>query len=272
MIMFDNSKGTALVTGASSGIGAIYADRLASRGYNLILVARNRARLDTLAAGITDRTGRSVEVVAADLSLKADLARVETILRTDASVTLLVNNAGIGAPVPTWEADVDLMEQMIDINVTALMRLTYAAVPGFVARGQGTVVNIASTVALAPEFLLNGVYGGSKAFVLALSASLHNELGDKGVRVQVVLPGATATDFWDSSGVPLAGVPTEIVMPAEAMVDAALAGLDLGENVTIPALPDTAAWDAFEGARTVMVPNLSRAVPAERYHPFPAAA
>src|SRR5687768_3465802 len=131
--MFGNDKGTALVTGASSGIGAIYADRLASRGYNLILVARNRARLDALAAEITDRTGRSIEVVAADLSHKSDLTRLEAVLKTDASVTLLVNNAGVGAPVPTWEADVDLMEKMIDINVTALMRLTYAAVPGFVA-------------------------------------------------------------------------------------------------------------------------------------------
>ena len=186
--MFGDSEGTALVTGASSGIGAIYADRLASRGYNLILVARNRARLDALAARITDRTGRSVEVVAADLGSKADLARVETILRTDASITLLVNNAGIGAPVPTWEADADLMEQMIDINITALMRITYAAVPGFVARGEGTIINIASTVALAPEFLLNGVYGGTKAFVVALSASLHNELADKGVRVQACCP------------------------------------------------------------------------------------
>src|SRR5918993_818952 len=270
--MLNNIIGTALVTGASSGIGAIYADRLASRGFNLILVARNRTRLDALASAITDRTGCSVEVVAADLALQMDLARIETILKTDASITLLVNNAGIGAPVPTWEADVDLMEQMIDINVTALMRLTYVAVPGFVARGQGTVINIASTVALAPEFLLNGVYGGTKAFVVALSASLHNELSDKGVRVHAVLPGATATEFWDISGVPLAGVPTEIVMPATAMVDAALAGLDLGETVTIPALPDDAAWNAYEGARAAMVPNLSRAVPAERYRPIPAAA
>jgi short-subunit dehydrogenase len=271
IFMNPSVKGTALVTGASAGIGAIYADRLASRGYNLILVARNRARLDALASAITDRTGQSVEVISSDLTVKADLERVEAILKADAGITLLVNNAGIGAPVPTWEANVDLMAQMVDINITALMRLTYAAVPGFVARGGGTVVNIASTVALAPEFLLNGVYGGTKAFVLALSASLHNELAAKGVRVQVVLPGATATDFWDISGVPLAGVPTEIVMPAEAMVDAALAGLDLGETVTIPALPDTAAWKAFEGARAAMVPNLSRATPAERYRHVPAA-
>lgn len=270
--MVGSKKGTALVTGASSGIGAIYADRLASRGYDLILVARKKTRLDALASAITARTGRSVEVIAADLAATADLARVEAILRTDADITLLVNNAGIGAPVPTWEADVDLMAQMVDLNITALMRLTYAAVPGFVARKTGTIINIASVVALAPEFLLNGVYGASKAFVVALSASLHTELADKGVRVQVVLPGATATEFWDISGVPLAAVPTEIVMPAEAMVDAALAGLDLGETVTIPALPDAAIWNAFEGARAAMVPNLSHAVPAARYRQVPAAA
>lgn len=267
--MLGTIMGTALVTGASSGIGAVYADRLAVRGYNLILVARNRDRLDAQAAGISDRTGRSVEVVAADLSSKPHLAKIESILRTDASITLLVNNAGIGASVPTWQVDLDLMEQLIDINITALTRLTYAAVPGFVARGQGTIVNIASVVALAPEFLLNGVYGGSKAFVMALSASLQNELATKGVRVQVVLPGATATDFWDTSGVPLAGLPTEIVMSPEAMVDAALVGLDRGETVTIPALPDIADWEAFERARTAIVPQLSRAVPAVRYRAVP---
>jgi hypothetical protein len=263
--MINNSKGTALVTGASAGIGALYADRLAKRGYNLILVARNRDRLDALAKRITDDTGRSVEVVAADLSHKADLARVETMLKTDASITLVVNNAGIGAPVPTWQADVDLMEQMIDINVTALTRLSYAAAPGFVARGAGIIINIASVVALAPELLLNGVYGASKAFVIALSASLRAELADKGVQVQAVLPGATATDFWDSSGVPLAGVPAEMTMGAADMVDAALVGLDLGEAVTIPSLPDINDWKTYDGARVVLGPNLSRAHPAERY-------
>jgi short-subunit dehydrogenase len=270
--MVSEINGKALVTGASAGIGAIYADRLAARGYDLILVARDRTRLDDLAAGITDRTGRSVQVVAADLSSKPDLARVERIVETDARIRLLVNNAGVGAPVPTWKADPDLMERMIAINVTALMRLTYAAVPGFVARGKGTVVNIASTVALAPEFPLNGVYNGTKAFVLALSASLRTELAGTDVRVQAVLPGATATDFWDLSGVPLASVPAGIVMPVEAMVDAALAGLDLGEAVTIPSLSDMAAWDAYEAARGALVAGLPRAVPAARYRPVPAAA
>lgn len=269
--MISEAKGTAVITGASSGIGAVYADRLAARGYDLILVARDRGRLEAVARRITDEAGRSVEVIAADLAVNEGRGRVETILRSDASLTLLVNNAGIGAPTPTWAADIDLLEQVIDINVTAMTRLSYAAVPGFIARGGGTIINVASIVGLAPELLLNGVYGASKAFATALSASLHHELSDKGVRVQAVLPGAIATNFWDLSGVPLAGVPSGIVMYAEDMVDAALAGLDLGETVTVPSLPDFADWQAFEAARTMLLPNLSRTTPADRYRtPTPA--
>ncbi|WP_034158988.1 SDR family NAD(P)-dependent oxidoreductase [Sphingomonas sp. ERG5] len=259
-----SNKGTAVVTGASTGIGAIYADRLARRGYDLIVVARSRDRLDTLAARITSETGRSVEVIAADLGDKAGLARVEDLLRTDASITLLVNNAGVGAAATLLDADIDKMEEMITLNVTALTRLTYAVAPGLVARGGGTIVNIASIVAIGPE-ILNGVYGGSKAFVLALSQSLHHELGDKGIRVQAVLPGATATDFWDVAGISIAHLPSEIVMQATDMVDAALAGLDAGELVTIPALPDIADWDAYEAARQTLLPNLSHTQPAARY-------
>lgn len=133
-----------------------------------------------------------------------------------------VNNAGIGAPAPTWSADLDVMGQVNAVNVTALTRLTFAAAPGFAARGRGAIINIASVVALVPE-LLNGVYGGSKAYVLALTMSPHKVLAEKGVRVQAVLAAATATDFWDLSGVPLSGVPTEITMRADDMVDAALA-------------------------------------------------
>lgn len=259
-----NSKGTALITGASSGIGAIYADRLARRGYDLILVARNRARLDALAERLTDETGRAVEVIAADLGSKDDLAGVETVLRTDAGITMVVNNAGIGATAPLLASDVDKMEEMITLNVNALTRLTYAAAPGFVARGTGTIINIASIVGIAPE-RLNGVYGASKAFVLAFSLSLQNELADRNIRVQAVLPGATATDFWGIAGTPLEHVPTDIVMPAEDMVDAALAGLDLGEHITIPSLPDARDWEAYEAARQKLIPGLSRNVPATRY-------
>ncbi|WOS65022.1 SDR family NAD(P)-dependent oxidoreductase [Sinorhizobium fredii] len=262
--MTQHSKGTALITGASSGIGAIYADRLARRGYDLILVARNSARLNELAKRLTDETGRAVEVVAVDLGNKADLGRVEQILQTDASITLLVNNAGVGATGPLLASNVDKMEEMIALNVNALTRLTYAAVPGFVARGTGAIINIASIVGIAPE-LLNGVYGGSKAFVLAFTLSLQKELADKNIRIQAVLPGATATDFWGIAGTPLEHVPREIVMPAEDMVDAALAGFDLGEPITIPSLPDAADWESYEAARQNLMPHLSRNIPAARY-------
>jgi short-subunit dehydrogenase len=260
----NETKGTALITGASSGIGSLYADRLARRGFDLILVARNSDRLRALASRLADETGRSVEIVTADLRNKADLARVETILRTDASITALVNNAGVGATAPLLSSDVGQMEEMIALNVTALTRLTYAAVPGFAARGTGTIVNISSTAAIAPE-ILNGVYGGTKAFVLTFSQSLHHELAGKGIRIQAVLPGATATEFWGIAGLPVEHLPQGIVMPAEEMVDAALAGLDQGELITIPALPNAGDWEAFEAARQTLVPNLSFATPAARY-------
>lgn len=257
-------KGTALITGASSGIGAVYADRLARAGYDLILVARRADRLRSLAQSLTTRTGRSVEVVAADLTDPSDLARVEDVLRRDASITMLVNNAGVGATAPLLQSGVAEMDRMITLNVNVLTRLAYAAAPAFVARGAGVIVNIASIVAIAPE-LLNGVYGGSKAFVLAFSQSLQHELADKGVRVQAVLPGATATDFWDVAGMPVQHLPQEIVMSVDDLVDAALAGLEQGETVTIPALADLAQWDAFERARKAMAPQLSRSRPADRY-------
>jgi short-subunit dehydrogenase len=260
-----NSKGTALITGASSGIGAIYADRLARRGFDLILVARNRERLNDLANRLADETGRAIEVVPADLGKKEDLKRIEALLQSDASITVLINNAGVGATAPLLASDVDKMEDMITLNVSALTRLTYAAAPGFVARGTGTIINIASIVGVAPE-LLNGVYGGTKAFVLAFTLSLQKELADNNIRIQAVLPGATATDFWGIAGTPLDHVPSEIVMQAEDMVDAALAGLDQGEVITIPALPDAGDWAAYEAARQKLMPNLSRSAPAARYN------
>ncbi|RZT39101.1 SDR family NAD(P)-dependent oxidoreductase [Cupriavidus agavae] len=256
--------GTALVTGASSGIGALYAERLARRGHDLILVARNRAKLDTLAARLSDATGRAVEVLPADLNDRASLATVEAKLRDDASITLLVNNAGVGTHTPLLDSDVEQMTRMIELNVTALTRLTYAAVPGFVARGTGAIINIASIVSIAPE-VLNGVYGGSKAFVQAFSQSLHHELAAKGVRVQAVLPGATATDFWETGGLAVEHLDPAIVMPAADMVDAALVGFDRGELITIPSLHAVEHWQAYEAARQAMAGVLSRNTPAPRY-------
>jgi len=257
-------KDTALITGASSGIGAVYADRLARRGHDLILVARNRARLDGLATRLTRETGRQVEVLSADLTLPADLRRVEARLRSDSAITLLLNNAGFGATAALLDSDPDQIERMIQLNVVALTRLTHAAAPGFVARGRGTLINIASIVALSPE-LLNGSYSGSKAYVVNLSQSLHHELGGKGVRVQVVLPGAIRTEFWDIAGLPVSNLPQEMVMSADDLVDAAIAGLDAGELITIPSLPDVGDWQRLDAARLALVPKLSRVQPAVRY-------
>ena len=262
--MTQTYQGTALITGASSGIGALYAEQLAHKGYDLILVARDRARLDALAARITTATRRTVEVLAADLADPAQRAIVEAKLRDDASITLLVNNAGVGTHTPLLDSDVERMEQMIALNVTALTRLAYAAMPGFVARGKGGIINISSIVAIAPE-VLNGVYGGSKAFVLAFSQSLHHELAGKGIRVQAVLPGATATDFWATGGLPLEHLPANIVMRAEDLVRSALVGFERGELVTIPSLQDVAHWDVYEGARKALAPHLSANTPAQRY-------
>lgn len=260
----DISRGTAMVTGASSGIGAIYADRLAARGYDLILVARDAARLDAIRSELSAATGRQVETVIADLRDSAQRHGVEQLLRTRSDITMLVNNAGVGAVTPLLDSDVDAMERMIDINVTALTRLSYAAAPGFVARGGGTIINIASVVAVYPE-LLNGVYGASKAYVLALSQSLQQELADKNVRVQVVLPGATATEFWNTAGLPHENLPQEMVMEADQMVDAALSGLDIGEGVTIPALREFAEWEQYDSLRRELSKGISLSSAADRY-------
>jgi short-subunit dehydrogenase len=262
--MTGSIKGTALITGASSGIGAIYADRLARRGYDLILVARSEDALTTVAQDLSGATGREVNTIRADLSLKSDVLNVEEVLRTNPAITMLVNNAGIGAVEPLLTSNVEDMERMITVNVTALTRLVYAAAPSFVARGHGTIVNMASALGIAPE-ILNGVYGATKAYVIALTLSLQKELVPKSVRVQAVLPGAVETPFWAASGGSLANLPEQIVMKADDAVDAALAGLDIGEIITLPSVPDAEDWDAYEAARQKLMPNLSRKVPAARY-------
>jgi short-subunit dehydrogenase len=259
-----NSRGTALITGASTGIGAVYADRLAKRGYDLILVARSHDKLDAVAKQIQAATDRKVEILQADLTAPSDVKRVAERLVTDASITALVNNAGVAALGKLVESDPDSVDKMIQLNVTALTRLALAAAPAFAARGNGLIINISSVVAFLPE-RFNGSYSGTKAYVLNLSTALKGELADKGVTVQVVLPGATATPIWEKAGVPIHTLPEEIVMSTEDMVDASLSGLDRGEFVTIPSLPDVVDFEEFEKARFALAPNLSRKVPAARY-------
>lgn len=257
-------KGTVLITGASSGIGAVYADRFAARGHDLILVARNSPRLGQVAARLRADHSVRVEEVIADLSERSGLAAVESILASDATITHLVNNAGFGSASPLHASSVDAMENMVAINVLAPLRLTYAAVPAFKARGRGTIINIASIVAIGPE-ILNGVYGGTKSFVLAFSQSLRKELAGTGISVQVVLPGATGTEFWDVAGMPASNLPQDWVMSADDLVDAALLGLDRGEFATVPSLMDEGEWEAWEAARGQMLPHLSSAIVAPRY-------
>jgi len=259
-----NRKGTALITGASSGIGAIVADRMAKRGHDLILVARDEERLNSVAIRVSNETGRSARCIVADLTKKADREIVEQLLRDDANITVLVNNAGVGGPTPLLDADSDRLERMVDLNVTALVRLSHAVLPAFLNRGGGAIVNVASVVGIVPE-ILNGVYGGTKAFVIAFSRSLHKEFGGRGIRIHVILPGATATDFWDTAGTPLEQVPREMVMRADEMVDATLAGFDQGELITIPSLPEVTDWEAYEAARQNLIPKLSLSRPAARY-------
>ena len=185
-------------------------------------------------------TGRRIETISADLTKnREDVQRVAERLRTDPTITALVNNAGTASVGKLLDSKIDDLEAMIYLNVTALTRLALAAMPGFVARKNGLLINIASVVALAPE-LLNGTYSGTKAYVVNFTQALKNEVEGKGVTVQAVLPGATATPLWEKAGRPVEHLPSEIVMTAEDMVDASLAGLDQHELITIPSLPDIA--------------------------------
>ena len=256
--------GTALITGASTGIGATYADRLARRGYDLILVSRNQAALEQLAARLTADAGVSVRVLASDLTVGADLRRVEAVLRDDPSITVLINNAGAATLGALATADIERLDREIQLNIVAPTRLSRAVLPGFIARNRGTLINIASVMSqmVQPG---NSVYGGTKAYLLHFSEVLAAELRASAIRVQAVLPGATATGLWNGSGVELKDLPGEIVMNVGDMVDAALSGLDQGEAITIPSLPDTGDWQRLVKARDDLRPNLSRKHPAARY-------
>lgn len=258
------SQGTALVTGASSGIGAIYAERLAARGFDLLLVARDEQRLEAAASKLRAEHGVQVEVLKADLTQKDDVLKLEQRLRSDSSISLLLNNAGVAADGLLANADTEQLERLIQLNVTSVTRLASAAAASFAKAGRGTIINIASVVALFPE-RFNATYSASKAYVLSLTQSLNAELNGTGVQVQAVLPGVTRTEIWERSGIDASGIPAEMIMEAGEMVDAALSGLDQDELITIPSLPDAADWDAFVAARLVLAPNLSKSKAATRY-------
>lgn len=251
-----------LITGASSGIGAVYAERFAARGHNLVLVARDKARLDTLAAKLRDAHGISVDVLPADLTELRDIEAVETRLREDATIGILVNNAGAAQSGGFIQQSSESVARLVALNTTALVRLASAIAPRLVAAGEGSIINIGSVVGLAPELNMT-VYGATKAFVQFLSQGLTLELGPKGVYVQAVLPAATRTEIWDRAGIDINQLPE--VMEVGDMVDAALLGFDRRENVTIPPLQDSAYWDTLQGARQALLGNLKQSTVAPRY-------
>ena len=253
----------ALITGASTGIGKSYAQRLGRRGYDLVLVARDKARLEALAAELRSGGAQS-EVLVADLTQSADVVQVEKKLENDGALTFFLNNAGIATVEPHLHTKVETIDRLVALNVTAATRLALAAGRAFTARKSGIIVNMASAVALNPE-RFNGVYSGSKAFLLALSHALTRELNANGVTIQTVLPGIIRTEIWERSGKDVSTLPPERTMDVDELVDAALKGLDLGERITIPSLPDVQDLADAETARLKLGPNLSWKHPAARY-------
>lgn len=253
---------TVLITGASSGIGATYAERFARRGHDLVLVARDKARMELLADHLRRENGVAIDVLQADLTKPAELAAVETRLRNDDRIGILVNNAGAGLAGGFEKQATDDLERLVALNTTAVVRLASAVAPRFVKSGAGAIINISSVVGLVPEFGQT-VYGATKAFVLFLSQGLSFELAPKGVYVQAVLPAATRTEIWERAGADINTLPA--MMEVGELVDAALVGFDRREPVTIPPLHDAGQWDAYQAARQTMLPGFAQVRAAERY-------
>lgn len=258
-----NSK--ALITGASTGIGAAYADRFARRGYDLVLVARDKARLERVATSLRQQTGQNIDVWIADLTQDEDLQPVENLLRTDQRICLLINNAGAVQHGSFSGADTAELDRLVRLNVQAMTRLITAALPGFLYRENSSIINLGSTVALAPNVPF-GVYGATKAYVLALSESLQAEFPPEQIYIQVVLPGATRTQIWERSGRDVNAL--KEAMEVDELVDAAMVGFDRREAVTIPSLGDEKLWDAFVASRKSMLPSLMQVHAADRYRSF----
>jgi short-subunit dehydrogenase len=239
---------TALVTGATAGIGAAFARRLAADGHDLVLVARDEERLAKAAADLTGASGVRVETLSADLATDAGMGAVEARLR-DQPVDLLVNNAGFGHRGRFLAVPVEDELAMVRVHVDAVLRLTSAAVPGMVSRGRGGVVNVASVAAFFPR----GTYGATKAWVVSFSQAVRQDLAGTGVRVMALCPGFTHTEFHDRAGMDMSGIPSWLWLDAERVVSDGLADLRAGKAVSVPGLP----YKAIVGAGTLVPRNLA---------------
>jgi len=257
-------QGTAVVTGASAGLGKVYADRLAKRGYDLVLVARSKDKLENLATSLRADYGVAVRTIIADLSAEADLERVVSDVTADPSITMLVNNAGASTLASVTATSSAQREEMNGVNVTALVRLSHAILPKFKARDRGTLINIGSVLGFF-TLPISGIYSGTKGYVANFTQGLQHEVAESKVVVQLVLPSSTATDIWEKSGVPLSGLNPASVMTADDCVDAALAGLDLGEKVTLPSVENYALYAAYEAAAAALFAASQNGKSASRY-------
>ncbi|PQP01592.1 SDR family oxidoreductase [Pseudomonas frederiksbergensis] len=257
-----STRPTVLITGTSTGIGAVYAERFAQRGHDLVLVARDQARLDALAARLRSEHDIAIDVIPADLTQLGDLTTVEARLRDDARIGILVNNAGAALSGNFIDQSTDSVAQLVALNTTALVRLASAIAPRLAKAGDGAIINIGSVVGLAPEFGMT-VYGATKAFVLFLSQGLSLELSPQGVYVQAVLPAATRTEIWDRSGVDINTLSE--IMEVGDLVDAALVGFDRREPVTIPPLHEAERWDGLQTARQGLLQQIRQSAVAQRY-------
>jgi short-subunit dehydrogenase len=258
------SKGIAVVTGASAGIGKIYAQRLAKRGYDLVLVARRANLLEEVATSIRAESNVKVETVTADLAIAADLDKVATIISTKEGVSLLVNNAGTSTLGPLAVVKDTEVSAMTGLNIDALVRLSLAALAAFKAKDHGTIINIGSVLGFH-TLPISSIYSGTKGFVNNFTRGLQDEVAETNVKVQLVLPAATATDIWELSGVPISALDPATVMDVQHMVDAALAGLDQGEKLTFPSVEDSELFAKYEEARLALLMASQSSKVASRY-------
>ena len=265
-----NPRPRALVTGASSGIGAAFAERLARDHFDLILVARRRDRLAALAQKLQSEHHVSVEVLAADLAKHTDLLMVENRIAEEANLEMLINNAGFGAYMPFTSLDPNRAEELINVKVLAVTRLTRAALPGMIARKHGSIINVSSRLAFSgpvtmPTMPKRATYAATNAYINAFTQILSEELKDTGVKIQALCPGMIKTEFHLIQGTDPSRLPANLFMEVEDLVNASLKGLELGEVICIPALNDSALLAQLENSQRQMLMSSGKGAPADRY-------